>query len=123
MKELVEAKVKLKDWTFNEISNLKETIDALSKELYSEMNFIQRFDMAKETKINDSMVGLYYSDVLQTVCMIHIKAAVAGTIKELLNTATVQFGGNNNEISERSLGGEPHQERSSDDEKDNVLEE
>jgi hypothetical protein len=81
------------------------------------MNLIERFDMIKETKINDSMVGYYYADVLREMCLTHIKAEVAGTIKNMLNTATVNFGGINNEISESSLGGKPSEKRKTNEKK------
>jgi hypothetical protein len=117
MKEVIELKVKARSWTFNEISNLMVTIEDLSNEIYSEMNLIERFDMIKETKINDSMVGYYYADVLREMCLTHIKAEVAGTIKNMLNTATVNFGGINNEISESSLGGKPSEKRKTNEKK------
>lgn len=123
MKEVIELKVKARSWTFNEISNLMVTIESLSNEIYSEMNLIERFDMIKETKINDSMVGYYYSDVLREMCLTHIKAEVAGTIKNMLNTATVNFGGIKNEISESSLGGKPSEKRKTNEKKNSSDEE
>jgi len=123
MKEIIEAKVRVRSWTFNEISNLMVTIDSLSNEIYSEMNLIERFDMIKETKINDSMVGYFYADVLREMCLTHIKAEVAGTIKNMLNTATINFGGINNEISESSLGGKPPEKRKTDEKKNSSNEE
>lgn len=123
MKEIIEAKVRVRSWTFNEISNLMVTIESLSNEIYSEMNLIQRFDMIKETKINDSMVGYYYADVLREMCLTHIKAEVAGTIKNMLNTATVNFGGIKNEISKSSLGGKPSEKRKTDEKKNSSDEE
>ena len=123
MKEIIEAKVRIKSWTFNEISNLMVTIESLSNEIYSEMNLIERFDMVKETKINDSMVGYYYADVLREMCLTHIKAEVAGTIKNMLNTATVNFGGIKNEISESSLGGKPSEKRKTNEKKNSSDEE
>lgn len=123
MKEVIELKVKARSWTFNEISNLMVTIESLSNEIYSEMNLIERFDMIKETKINDSMVGYYYADVLREMCLTHIKAEVAGTIKNMLNTATVNFGGIKNEISESSLGGKPSEKRKTDEKKNSSDEE
>ena len=123
MKEIIEAKVRIRSWTFNEISNLMVTIESLSNEIYSEMNLIQRFDMVKETKINDSMVGYYYADVLREMCLTHIKAEVAGTIKNMLNTATVNFGGSKNEISESSLGGKPSEKRKTNEKKNSSDEE
>jgi hypothetical protein len=59
--------------------------------------------------------------MLKEICVTHLKAEVAGTIKDMLNTATVEFGGNNNEISERSVGGKPHKKRSTDDKESKVL--
>ena len=123
MKEIIELKVKARSWTFNEISNLMVTIESLSNEIYSEMNLIERFDMIKETKINDSMVGYYYADVLREMCLTHIKAEVAGTIKNMLNTATVNFGGIKNEISESSLGGKPSEKRKTNEKKNSSDEE
>tara|TARA_R100000734_G_scaffold10073_1_gene7591 strand:- start:1630 stop:2001 length:372 start_codon:yes stop_codon:yes gene_type:complete len=123
MKEVIEAKVKVRTWTFNEISNLMVTIESLSNEIYSEMNLIERFDMVKETKINDSMVGYYYADILREMCLTHIKAEVAGTIKDMLNTATVNFGGINNEVSESSLGGKSPEKRKTNEKKNSSNEE
>ena len=123
MKELIELKVKSKAWTFNEIANLSSSIDQIVTEIYSEMNLIERFELVKETKINDTMVGSFYADMLKEICVTHLKAEVAGTIKDMLNTATVEFGGNNNEISERSVGGKPHKERTSNEKKSRLSEE
>jgi len=123
MKEVIELKVKAKSWTFNEISNLNSSIEQLATELYSEMNLIERFGMVKETKINDTMVGSYYPDVLKELCMTHLRAEVAGTIRNMLDKATVNFGGINNEVSERSMGGKPHKERTTNEKKDSSDEE
>ena len=41
---LIEAKVISRDWTFNQISDLKNTIEVLSLELYSEMKLSERFE-------------------------------------------------------------------------------
>lgn len=123
MKETIELKVKSKAWTFNEIASLNSSIEQIVTELYSEMNLVERFELVKETKINDTMVGSFYADMLKELCMTHLKAEVAGTIRDMLNTATVSFGGNKNEVSERSMGGESHQKRPSDEKKDSVLKE
>jgi hypothetical protein len=52
-----------------------------------------------------------------------LKGEIAEVIKNMLSKATINFGGNNNEISERSMGGKSHQERTSDEEEDSVVEE
>jgi len=120
MDEIIKTKVLSKNWTFAEISNLKTTIGSLSKEVYSEMNVIERFQLARETKINDAYVGMALEDVFREIVMTHIQGEVAGTIRNMLEGATVNFGGNRNEVSERSVGGESHQERTTDEEEDSA---
>jgi len=55
--------------------------------------------------------------------MIVLSGEVAQTIRELLQGATISFGGNNNEISERSVGGESHKERPTNEKKSSLIEE
>jgi len=117
LREQITKKFLSKTWTFNEISNLISTIETLSNEVYSELNLVSRFEMVRETKINDTMVGSYYPDVLRDMCLTHIKAEVAGTIRNMLGEATVNFGGNSNEVSEGSVGGKSHKKRTTDEKK------
>ena len=123
MKEMIKAKVLSKQWTFTEISNLKETIDSLCSELYSEMTFIERFQLIRETRINEVFVGQTYEDSMREAVKITLSGEIAETIRSMLGEATVNFGGNKNEISEGSLGGEPHQERPTNEKKNSVLKE
>ena len=117
MNEIIKGKVLSKSWTFAEISNLKSTIDILSHEVYSEMNIMDRFQLARENKINDGYVGMTLEDTFRTIVMTHIKGEVADTIRVMLNTATIDFGGNKNEISENGLVGESDKERPADEKK------
>ena len=119
MIELIQGKVMGRNLTFSEIANLTKLIEELSKEVYSEMNLIERFQLVRETKINDHQIGMTYEDSFREIVMTHLRGEVAGTIKNMLNTATVNFG-DKNEVSERSLGGEPHKERPSNEEKDSA---
>ena len=121
MKEMIRAKVLSKQWTFTEISNLKETIDSLCAELYSEMTFVERFQLIREVRINDIFVGQTYEDCMREAVKITLSGEIAETIRAMLGEATVNFGGNKNEISEGSLGGEPHQERPTNEKKNSVL--
>lgn len=123
MKEMIKAKVLSKQWTFTEISNLKETIDSLCSELYSEMTFVERFQLIRETRINEVFVGQTYEDSMREAVKITLSGEIAETIRSMLGEATVNFGGNKNEISEGSLGGEPHQERPTNEKKNSVLKE
>jgi len=118
MKELIEKKVLDRDWTFNEISNLNETVAALSQDIYSEMTLIEKFKLIQDLRIKDDYVGAYFEDVVKLTVMTVLNGEIAQTIKQLLNGATINFGGNKNEISERSMGGKPHKKRTADEKND-----
>ena len=113
MRDIIEAKVLSKDWSFSEISNLAETIETLSSQIYSEMNVIERFQMIRELKINDSFIGMTFEDAFREMVILTLRSEIAGVIREMLNNATVNFGGNKNEVSERSVGGESSKKRPS----------
>ena len=123
MKAMIKAKVLSKSWTFGEVANLKVTIDSLCSELYSEMKFVERFELIREIRINESFVGQTYEDALRQAVKINLSGEIAETIREMLGEATVDFGGNKNEISEGSVGGESHQERTTDEKKNSILKE
>jgi hypothetical protein len=53
---------------------------------------------------------------------IKLSGEIAGVIREMLDTATVDFGGNKNEISEGSMGGKPHKERTTNEKKSSLIE-
>ena len=74
-------------------------------------------------RINETFVGHTFEDVMREAVMTTLQGEVAGIIREMLNTATVKFGGNNNEISERSLGGKSHKERTTNEKKSRLSEE
>ncbi len=76
---------------------------------------MDRFQLARENKINDGYVGMTLEDTFRTIVMTHIKGEVAGTIRNMLDGATVNFGGNKNEVSERNVGGKSHKKRTTDE--------
>lgn len=123
IKDLIQSKVLSKDWTFNEISNLKQTIEGLSHNLYSEMKLSERFQLIREVRINDGFVGSTFEDAMRDAIMSSLQAEVAGIIREMLNNATVNFGGNKNDVSKISVGRKSHSERSADEEKESSDEE
>lgn len=114
MNDIIKQKVLAKSWTFFEISNLKETIESLANDIYGEMKLIERFDLIREIRIKEEYTGECFEDVMRVAVMLSLKAEVADTIRNMLNNATVNFGGNkNDEVSERSVVGESNEERSS----------
>jgi len=123
MKELIENKVLSRNWTFNEISNLNDTVVSLSQDIYSEMTLIEKFKLVQDLRIKEDYVGAYFEDVLKLTVMTVLNGEIAMVMKQLLNGATISFGGNNNEISEGSMGGKPHQERPTNEKKSRLSEE
>ena len=119
---LIEAKVISREWTFNQISDLKNTIEVLSSELYSEMKLTERFELIRENHVNDIYIGMTFEDAFREVVMTHLRGEVAGKIKNMLGKATIRFG-DKNEVSERSMGGESHKERPSNEKKNSKKQE
>ena len=116
--DIIKNKVLARSWTFTEISNLKETIDKLCNEIYSESKLTERFDLIREIRINESYVGYVFEDVMREAVNTKLAGEIAGVIRDMLSNATIDFGGNKNEISEGSMGGKPHKERTTDEKKD-----
>ncbi len=117
LQELIEKKVLGRNWTFNEISDLRNTIALICNDIYSEMSLIEKFKIIDDIRIKEDYVGKYFNDVMKEMVYASLQIQVADTIKSLLNTATVNFGGNKNEVSENGLGGESNQERPSNEKK------
>ena len=115
--DMIKQKVLARDWTFTEISNLKQTIDTLCNEIYSESKLIERFELIRDVRINENYVGHTFEDIMREAINTKLSGEIAGVIRNMLNTATVDFKGNENEISERSVGGKSHKERTTDEKK------
>jgi hypothetical protein len=115
--DLIRLKVLSKAWTFSEISNLKETINYICEEVYNESTVVERFQLVRDLIINDVFIGKTFEDAFREAIKIQLSGDIAGVITEMLGEATINFGGNKNEISERSLGGEPHSQRTTDEKK------
>tara|TARA_R100000030_G_scaffold69693_3_gene53412 strand:- start:727 stop:1098 length:372 start_codon:yes stop_codon:yes gene_type:complete len=123
MNDLIRKKVLAKNWTFNEITNLSQTIEILATDIYEEMKLIERFELIRGIRIKETYVGEVFEDVMKQAVFLILRAKVAETIKNMLSNATINFGGNNNEISEGSMGGKPNKERTTDDKKSSSNEE
>ena len=117
VKDEIKIKVLSRKWSFKEISNLKNTIDSLSEEIYNESKLIERFELIRDIKINEGFVGFSFEDSFREAVKIKLKGEIAEVITEMLGEATINFGGNTNEVSEGSLGGESHQERPANEKK------
>ena len=116
-KDEIRLKVLARKWSFKEISNLKTTVESLSDEIYNESKLIERFELIRDVKINEGFVGFSFEDSFREAVKIKLRGEIAEVITEMLGEATINFGGNTNEVSEGSMGGESHQERPADEKK------
>ena len=120
-RKIIEALVKSRTWSFAEISNMKLTISHLCDEMYNDSKLIDRFEMIREIKINERFVGYTFEDSIREATKIKLSGEIAEVITEMLSEATISFdtnkGENENEISERSVGGKSHKERTTDEKK------
>jgi len=93
----------------------------LSTEILGELSLQERFDLVKELRIKDSHVDVPIEQVMSGLVLLSIKVEVAEKIRIMLSRATVNFGGNKNEVSEGNVGGKSHKKRTT-DEKNNSKE-
>ena len=104
-----------KNWTLGELQDMDKIVKSFAEDIYSEMSPKDKLDMAWHERIN----GRFFGEILQDLVMRRISEDVAIELKELLMNANVNFnGGNENEVSERSLGRESSKERPSDEKTD-----
>ena len=95
LNQYIMNELKKKEWTFEEISNVQTTINIMAHKAYDHMTPKDKLDM----------VWSEMGEEFQKRVLMKIKAEIAETIKLELSTATVKFGGNENDVSEGSLGG------------------
>tara|TARA_R100000231_G_C5291421_1_gene154725 strand:+ start:137 stop:511 length:375 start_codon:yes stop_codon:yes gene_type:complete len=118
--ELIKEKILKRVWSFEQISNLKETVKSISSEIYSELPISKRVIMIREVRINEDCLGMSIEDTIRNIGLTYLNGEIALVVKEMLSKATIDFGGNKNEISERSMGGKSHKERPADEKNDSV---
>jgi len=118
--ELIKEKILKRVWSFEQISNLKETVKSISSEIYSELPISKRVIMIREIRMNEECLGMSIEDTIRNIGLTYLNGEIALVVKEMLSKATIDFGGNKNEISERSMGGKSHKERPADEKNDSI---
>lgn len=119
---MIEEKVKemlnQKQWTLAELQDMKGLVSIFSVEIYSEMNAKEKLDMVWEEPINN-VEQANFGRFFYYMVIGKISEEVAVVLKKLLMNANVNFnGGNENEVSEGSMGGQSLEERPSDEKTD-----
>ena len=120
LRVIIKDKLRQKQWTFGEIANVSDTINELADYAYHTMTAKEKLDLIWDTKFGSSkdpeqFIGQFFGRVFELKVKYHLQLEIAIIIKEELSDATIMFKENEYEISERSVGGEPHKERSTDE--------
>ena len=119
---MIEEKIKEmlneKEWTLAELQDMKGLVSEFSDKIYGEMDAKEKLELIWEapiTNVQQANFGrLFYYMVVGK-----ISEEVALVLKKLLMNANVNFnGGNKNEVSEGSMGGQSLEERPSDEKTD-----
>ena len=118
IEEKVRKMLNQKQWTLAELQDMKGLVSVISDKIYGEMTVKEKLDMVwEETLPNVEQANfgrLFYYMVIGK-----ISEEVAVVLKKLLMNANVNFnGGNENEVSEGSMGGQSLEERPSDEKTD-----
>jgi len=118
IEEKVKERLNQKQWTLAELQDMVGLVSVFSDEIYGEMNAKEKLDMVWDEPIIDVQQAnfgrLFYYMVTKK-----ISEEVAVVLKKLLMNANVNFnGGNENEVSERSMGGQSLEERPSNEKTD-----
>ncbi len=118
LKEIVELKLKNKTWTFAEITNVQNLVDELCDSAYGTMTGKEKLDLVWEIDIEE---GLTFGSFFQGLVEKRLADDIAIILKDELSSATVAFKeSNKNEISKRSVGGESHKERTTNEKTDSA---
>ena len=118
LSEKIKIKIEGKDWKFSEIANVKATTEILANEIMADMTALERLEILQEVTITEEWVGTSFNTMFTAITLQEIEGEVAQIISLMLSSATINFGGNKNDISKGSLGGKPHKERTADEKKD-----
>ena len=112
LNEKIKEYLRNKTWSFNEIRDITEVIDELADKTYGDLDAKSKVDLLWDVDIEE---GLTFGSFFQGLVKKTLKSEIAIIVKAELDSAIIEFKVNKNEVSERSLGGEPHKERSTDE--------
>tara|TARA_R100000656_G_scaffold123528_1_gene100204 strand:- start:1159 stop:1524 length:366 start_codon:yes stop_codon:yes gene_type:complete len=111
IEDKVMKKLKGKNWTFSEISQVNVLIDTIKEDMYNDLDAKEKLDLVWD-KVVDAE-GKTFGEFFKANVDYVLKEQIAIIIKAKLDGAKINFNEDDkNEISKRSLGGEPHKGRS-----------
>ncbi len=89
MKEEIDNIIKNREWTFNDISNMNDTIDGIFTELKGQLTGSQKLELVWETDVE--FTG-NFGDCFNELLKVKLSAEIAERITSLLKEAKVVFG-------------------------------
>ena len=117
IEEKVIDKLKGKIWTYDEISQINVLIEKIQDEIYDELNAKEKLDLVFNKEIPGD--GRTFGEFFKANVDVILSEQIAIIIKEQLSQAKINFNeDDNNEVSKRSLGGQSHKERSTNEKTD-----
>ena len=121
IKEIIKDKLREKKWTFGEITNVSQTVNELAEYAFDTMTAKEKLDLVWMEEIHEPLPDYEFGSFFGIMVVNKLRAEIAIIIKEELSNATIIFKEDNkNEVSKRSVGGESHKERTTDEKKDSV---
>jgi hypothetical protein len=121
MKDKVEKILNSREWTFADLTNMSQLVKNFSEEIYTQLDSKEKLSIVWEKDISNIQS---FGSFFQTLVTEEIQLQVASILQEQLINANVNFSNNknkeseNDDVSERSVGGKPLKERTSDEKKD-----
>ena len=77
MNDLIKKKVLARNWTFSEISNLRDTISILCNDIFLELTLTERFQIVRDIKVNENFIGHTFEDVMRDAIQLQLSADIA----------------------------------------------
>ena len=72
IEELIKESVLNKEWTVAQLTNIKESVNLITNEVYSILNTTQRFDLLREYRVKEDYVGLYFDEAIKPLATLSI---------------------------------------------------
>tara|TARA_R100000008_G_scaffold85175_1_gene74417 strand:+ start:95 stop:505 length:411 start_codon:yes stop_codon:yes gene_type:complete len=124
VEKIVKDKLKRKAWSFSEITKVDTLILEIQEKVYDELDSKEKLDLIWDMSLDYEFTkSTLFGELFQAMVNDKLYELIAESIKKELETATVEFKVNKNEVSKRSLGGKPHKERSANEKTDSKKQE
>ncbi len=117
IRNIIKDKLREKQWTFGEITNITQTVHELAEYAYHTMTAKEKLDLIWMEELHEPLPDYEFGSLFGIMVLNKLQADIAIIIKEELSDATVVFkDSDDNEISKRSVGGKPSKKRTTNEE-------